>query len=93
MSSFQNIVLNKRLTLIQHICQDPRPVQGRNDPMEILTINIEPGASGNNEQGEPAATYRWPGWVWEITGWSSKLQENYQSFLEELIRFFNYIQN
>lgn len=58
MSSFQNIVLNKRLTLIQHICQDPRPVQGRNDPMEILTINIEPGASGNNEQGEPAATYR-----------------------------------
>ena len=33
-----------------------------------------------NERGEPTASYRWTGWVWEITGWSSRLQENYRSF-------------
>ena len=27
------------------------------------------------------ASYRWTGWVWETTGWSSRLQGNYQSFL------------
>jgi hypothetical protein len=26
-----------------------------------------------------AISYRWIGWVWEITGWSSRLQENYIS--------------
>jgi hypothetical protein len=30
--------------------------------------------------GEPAVSYRWTGWIWEITGWSSRLQENYPSF-------------
>ena len=25
--------------------------------------------------GEPAVSHRWTGWVWEITGWSSRLQE------------------
>ena len=24
-----------------------------------------------------AVSWRWTGWVWEITGWSSRLQENY----------------
>jgi hypothetical protein len=33
-----------------------------------------------NEQGEPAAIYRWTGWVWGITGWSSRLLENCPSF-------------
>ena len=33
----------------------------------------------NNDQGEPAVSYRWTGWVWETTGWSSRLQENHQS--------------
>jgi hypothetical protein len=31
------------------------------------------------DRGEPAVSYRWTGWVWELTGWSSRLQENYQS--------------
>ena len=35
---------------------------------------------GGNDQGEPAVSYRWTGWVGEITGWSSRLQENYRSF-------------
>ena len=30
--------------------------------------------------GEPAVSYKWTGWVWEIFGWSSRLQENYWSF-------------
>jgi len=29
-----------------------------------------------NDRGEPAVSYRWTGWVWEITGWSSRLQED-----------------
>ena len=32
-----------------------------------------------NEGGEPAASYRWTGWVWEIASWSSRLWENYWS--------------
>jgi hypothetical protein len=34
--------------------------------------------------GDPTASYRWTGWVWEITGWSSRLQENYWSFKRNL---------
>ena len=30
--------------------------------------------------GEPAVSYRWTGWVWEITSWSSRLQGKYWSF-------------
>ena len=33
-----------------------------------------------NDRGEPAVSYKWTGWVWEITGWSWRLQENYRSF-------------
>ena len=29
--------------------------------------------------GELATSYKWTCWVWEITGWSSRLQENYRS--------------
>jgi hypothetical protein len=39
---------------------------------------IESG--GIYDRGELAASYRWTGWVREITGWSSRLQETYQSF-------------
>ena len=28
-----------------------------------------------NGRGEPSASYEWTGWVWEITGWSSRLHE------------------
>ena len=34
----------------------------------------------SNDRGEPVVSYRWTGWVWEITGWSSRLQEKYWSF-------------
>ena len=31
-----------------------------------------------NDRREPAVSYRWTGWVWEITGWSWGLQESYR---------------
>ena len=31
-------------------------------------------------RGEPSVSYRWINWVCEITGWSSRLQENSQTF-------------
>ena len=38
-----------------------------------------------NDQGEPTVSYKWTGWVWEITGWRSRLQENYRSFYRNLL--------
>ena len=39
----------------------------------------------NNERGEPTASYRWTGWVWETTSWSSsRLQENHRLFWKNL---------
>ena len=38
----------------------------------------------SDDRGEPAVSYRWTGWVWEITGWSSRLQANYRSFWRNL---------
>ena len=40
-----------------------------------------------NERGEPTASYRWAGWIWEITGRSSRLHENYPSILEEFMEY------
>ena len=40
-----------------------------------------------NERGEQTASYRWTGWIWEITGRSSRLQENYPSILEEPMEY------
>ena len=34
--------------------------------------------------GKATASYRWSGWVWEIIGWNSRLQENCQSFQRNL---------
>ena len=31
---------------------------------------------GNTVREEPVVSCRWTGWVWEITGWSWRLQEN-----------------
>ena len=39
---------------------------------------------GIYDQGGPAISYKWTGWVWEITGWSSRLQVNYWSFWRNL---------
>ena len=33
----------------------------------------------SSDRGGPAVSYKWTGWVWVITGWSSRLQENYRS--------------
>ena len=35
---------------------------------------------------EPAVSYRWTGWVSEITGWSSRLEENYRSIFRGIYR-------
>ena len=45
------------------------------------------GNCQTNEPGEPTASYRWTGGVWEITGWSSRLQENYGFVLEEYMEY------
>ena len=37
-----------------------------------------------NDWGELAVSYKWIGWVWGITSWSSKLQENYRLFWRNL---------
>ena len=34
----------------------------------------------NYDQREPAVSYRWTSWIWEITGWSSRLQETHGLF-------------
>ena len=48
------------------------------------TPRVEPA----NDRGEPAVSYNWTGWVWEIAGWSnSRLQENYRIILEEFIEY------
>ena len=41
-------------------------------------------------RGEPAVRYKWTGWVWEMTGWSSsRLQEKeLPSILEEFCRIY-----
>ena len=41
------------------------------------------GAIRVNEQGEPIASCKWTVRVWETTGWSWRLQENYRSFLQK----------
>ena len=38
----------------------------------------------NNEQGEPTASYRWNGWVWEITNWNSKAFQKLPTILENV---------
>ena len=45
-----------------------------------MLINSHRLCPGSNERGEPAVSYSW-------TGWSSRLQENYWSFLEEFIEY------
>ena len=37
-----------------------------------------------NEQGEPTASYRWTGWVSDITDSISRCQENSQSIQKNL---------
>ena len=32
---------------------------------------------GSYDRGEPAVSYRWTGWVCEITGWSSKITDRF----------------
>ena len=52
------------------LCFTPKQKKTRSHPPHVLSY----------DQGEPAVSYRWTGWVWEITGWSSRLQKNYRSF-------------
>ena len=52
--------------------------------LEVNLCNLNCWERGSwdlsNDQGEPTASYRWIGWVWEITGWSSRLQETTDHF-------------
>ena len=49
--------------------------------LTMMTLFEQAEAYGNNEWGESSAfSYRPYGWVWEVTVWSSRHQENYQSF-------------
>jgi hypothetical protein len=32
------------------------------------------------DRGESVVSYRWTNWVWELTGWSSRVKENYLLF-------------
>ena len=41
-------------------------------------------AAWTNEQGEPTSNYKLTGWVWEIIGSGSRIQENYPLFNENL---------
>ena len=43
-------------------------------------IGVHPPKAMNGER--PTATCKWTGWVWEITEWSSRLQEIYWSFFK-----------
>jgi hypothetical protein len=40
-----------------------------------------------NDRGEMAVSYRWTGWVWDVTDWSSRLQEKKLITLEEFIEY------
>ena len=41
-------------------------------------------------QEEPAVSYIWASWVWEITGRSSRLPENYLTFTTGIIRLYHW---
>ena len=41
-----------------------------------------------NEWGELTGSYRWTGWVWKITSWSSKTSRNSSIHAEEFIELF-----
>ena len=42
----------------------------------------------SNDGGGPAVSHKWPGWVWEITGWSYfKTAEKLPISLEEFIEY------
>ena len=56
------------------------------DNSMILTVKLPtktyyPPVNGENQM---LCSYRWTGWVWGITGWSSRLQENYRSLWRNL---------
>ena len=47
------------------------------DELQCFSFTLQ--SFWNYDPGEPAVSYRWTGWVWEIIGSSSRLQENYRS--------------
>ena len=48
-----------------------QPVMPKKNPRSLIT---------SLDWGEPVVGYRWTVWVWEITGWSSRLQEITDNF-------------
>ena len=43
-------------------------------------LSLTSQAERTCDRGETAVSYKCTGWVWEITGWRSRLQENFGSF-------------
>ena len=39
-------------------------------------------------RGDPAVSYRWTGWVWGISGWSSRLSGELVIILEESVEYY-----
>ena len=73
----------KRRPLSVEICQKKKGA---------LFLSLSRQAAGASwqlqVQGEPAVSYKWTGWVSEITGWScSRLQEKLPILLEEFIEY------
>ena len=47
----------------------------------VCTSSVCTSLVANNERRAPTASYRWTGWVWDITGWDfRRLQKNDRSF-------------
>ena len=74
-------------------CLVPVPETPRHRLLDLLVLSSEKSFSStsqivalhnysfmcSNDQGEPAVSYRWTCWVWEVTGWSWRLEENDRS--------------
>ena len=65
--------------LLAHVWSGPK---GKTQGLRAMGIWLKFSCSQfpTNDRGELAVGYRWTGWVWEITGWNSRLRENYWSF-------------
>ena len=79
-----NLLWPAPLTLLRNMRQRTSKYgyQSRYDLAKIVesSSNKSIPPHPNYDWREPAVSCRWTSWVWEITGWSSRLQENYRSF-------------
>ena len=88
--------LGNRLTEIPHQkgreiqLRDPQNHARREDRPPIKLGLHAPWQSISlitHDRGEPAVSYRWTGWVWEITGWKFKTSGKSPVVLEEFMEY------